>query len=89
MKKIIILSCALFLIVVIGLINSCAVPTKITDKSGAQLWGEICNRCHTAPSPEEFNNKNWDIICAHMQVRAKIPEDELAKIKAFLTSQGN
>jgi len=89
MKKIIILFAAFLLIASVGFINSCSVPAKITQKSGAQLWGEICNRCHTAPSPEEFNTKNWEIICAHMQVRAKIPEDEIAKIKAFLTSTGN
>ena len=89
MKKLIVLLAALLLIAIIAFMNSCKVPAKITDKSGAQLWGEICNRCHTAPSPEEFNNKHWEIICAHMQVRAKIPEDELNKIKAFLTSKGN
>ena len=89
MKKMIVLLAALILLTIIVFINSCKVPEKISDKSGAQLWGEICNRCHTAPSPEEFNNKNWDIICAHMQVRAKIPEKELNKIKAFLTSKGN
>lgn len=86
MKNVIIFLSAFFLMVVLSINSSCKVSSKVTDKSGAQLWGEICNRCHSAPSPEEFSNKNWEIICDHMKVRAKIPKDELDKIEKFLTS---
>ncbi len=71
------------------LFNSCSVSQKVADKSGAQLWGENCNRCHNAPSPGEFNNDNWEIVGLHMQVRANITQTDMDKIVAFLKSANN
>lgn len=59
---------------------------KITEKSGAQLWGETCNRCHLAPSPADYNDNDWTTISLHMKVRANLTENEMAKIEDFLKS---
>jgi PBP1b-binding outer membrane lipoprotein LpoB len=56
------------------------------EKSGAQLWGETCNRCHLAPSPADYNDTDWDTIGLHMQIRANITVDDINKIKEFLKS---
>lgn len=56
------------------------------EKSGAQLWGETCNRCHLAPSPADFNDIDWETISLHMKIRANIPEEQMNKIKEFLKS---
>jgi hypothetical protein len=56
------------------------------EKSGAQLWGETCNRCHLAPSPADYNDTDWETISLHMRVRANLTEKEITKIKAFLKS---
>jgi len=58
----------------------------ITEKSGAQLWGETCNRCHLAPSPADYNDTDWKTISLHMKVRANLTENEMSKIEIFLTS---
>ena len=56
------------------------------EKSGAQLWGEVCNRCHLAPSPADYNDTDWETISLHMRVRANLTEDEISKIETFLKS---
>ena len=56
------------------------------EKSGAQLWGETCNRCHLAPSPADYNDTDWETISLHMRVRANLTGKEITKIKAFLKS---
>lgn len=56
------------------------------EKSGAQLWGETCNRCHIAPSPSDYNDTDWETISLHMRVRANLTEHESKKIEEFLKS---
>ena len=56
------------------------------EKSGAQLWGETCNRCHLAPSPADYNDTDWETISLHMRVRANLTENESKKILEFLKS---
>ncbi|HJW31575.1 MAG TPA: cytochrome c [Saprospiraceae bacterium] len=68
-------------------INGCAATQAITDKSGAQLWGENCLRCHNTPSPADFNDAQWEAIGMHMRVRAhSLSPDEINKVVAFLQS---
>ena len=84
-KKFTVLS---LLILVIGLmivvLNSCTASQKITMKSGAQLWGENCQRCHNTPSPSTFSPEQWETIGMHMQSRALLTDTERDKIVAFL-----
>lgn len=66
-------------------IQSCASSKEIVaNKSGAQLWGENCLRCHNTPSPVDFNDEQWKTIGLHMQVRANLTRDEVEKIVEFL-----
>lgn len=68
-------------------IQSCSSSKEIiANKSGAQLWGENCIRCHNSPSPVDFNDEQWKTIGLHMQVRANLTKDETAKIIDFLNS---
>ncbi len=57
-----------------------------TLKSGAQLWGENCIRCHNTPSPASYNDTDWKTIELHMRVRANLTKDESKKIFEFLRS---
>lgn len=58
----------------------------IANKSGAQLWGENCIRCHNTPTPVDFNDDEWKTIGLHMQDRANLTNDETTKIVEFLSS---
>jgi len=55
-------------------------------KSGAQLWGENCVRCHSIPSPSAYNDTDWDTIGLHMKIRANLTSIESDKIFDFLKS---
>tara|TARA_R110002050_G_scaffold273782_2_gene417989 strand:+ start:14617 stop:14916 length:300 start_codon:yes stop_codon:yes gene_type:complete len=87
----------IFAIFAIGLtIVACSTPKDayadaeeddfIMEKSGAQYWGETCNRCHLAPSPADYNDTDWSTIALHMRVRANLTANEIAKIETFLKS---
>lgn len=56
------------------------------EKSGAQYWGETCNRCHLSPSPVDYNDIDWETISLHMRVRANLTALEINKIEEFLKS---
>lgn len=65
--------------------QSCMDSKELTaSKSGVQLWGENCIRCHNAPSPETFSDAEWDVAVLHMRVRANLTQDEAVKISEFL-----
>ncbi len=58
----------------------------VYTKSGAQLWGENCVRCHSIPSPSSYNDTDWDTIGLHMKIRANLTAIESEKIFDFLKS---
>ena len=63
-----------------------AVDKIKIEKSGAQYWGETCNRCHLSPSPADYNDTDWETISLHMRVRANLTALEINKIEEFLKS---
>lgn len=68
-------------------IQGCSSSKEIiTNKSGAQLWGENCIRCHNNPSSVDFSDHQWKTIGLHMQVRANLTKVEVKKVVAFLQS---
>ncbi|KYG79500.1 hypothetical protein AWW67_13010 [Roseivirga seohaensis] len=80
------LTIAFMIFMAMMIIGGCATPAHISAKSGAQLWGEACGRCHNTASPSTFSDVDWDIAVKHMQFRAQITEDEANKIVEFLKS---
>lgn len=87
MKKIFaILPTIVSLIGVAFLINGCVASKIVAEKSGSQLWGETCIRCHNAPSASEYSPAQWDVIVFHMKLRANLTDDETNKILIFFKS---
>lgn len=72
------------LIIVLFTIVSCAVSEKVSQKSGAKLWEQNCQRCHNIPSADSYSGEQWETIGMHMQTRALITEMEREKIVEFL-----
>jgi cytochrome c2 len=70
--------------VAIGSLSGCKESAKVAAKTGAQLWGENCQRCHNTPQPTTFSDEQWQTIGMHMQTRALLTENERNKIIAFL-----
>lgn len=91
MKKYILIS---FVVLLVSLsstfvISSCTVSQKVQNKTGIQLWGENCGRCHNAPGPGEFSAKNWEIVGRHMRIRTNITATEEEKIIDYLKTTAN
>ncbi len=85
MKKIPIIISLFALLMVVFIAVRCSTTSSLAEaKSGAQLWGENCLRCHNAPSPETFSDSEWDVVVMHMRVRANLTENEAVKIADFL-----
>ena len=75
-----------FAIISFVLMNGCKVPESIASKSGAQLWGENCTRCHDAPDPKIYSDDQWDAAIEHMRQKAFLTNTEINKIRVFLKS---
>lgn len=85
-KLIIIISVVAIAIAFTTSINSCKPSQAIVTKSGAQIWGETCIRCHNAADPATFSDTEWDVAAMHMQIRANLTADEIKKVTDFLKS---
>ncbi len=86
MKKLIYLVTVGSLIGIIGYATGCQPSPSVSMKSGAQIWGETCLRCHNVASPDTFSDVEWDVATMHMQLRANLTPDETTKVKEFLQS---
>jgi len=86
MRKLTMLLLITVFTILMGYVFSCSTSSMVTAKSGAQLWGENCIRCHNAPSPETFSDVDWDVATLHMEIRANLTSSEAEKVKAFLQS---
>ncbi len=84
-KKLTIITALSVIISIFLISNGCSTSQKIEAKSGAQLWGENCQKCHNTPSPSTFSHEQWETIGLHMQTRALITNKERDKIVAFLS----
>jgi len=82
-KKYILNTLMIFLFISALIIAGCSTSSQISEKSGAQLWGENCIRCHNAPTPSAFSDTEWETIAQHMRVRANLNSDQIKKIVEF------
>ena len=88
MNQITIVSSAIMAIIITAslAIDGCKTPETIANKSGAQLWGENCNRCHNTPDPAIYSDDQWDAATEHMRQKALLTDVEITKIRDFLKS---
>lgn len=67
--------------------TGCATAREAVDnKSGAQIWGENCVRCHNSPSPSAYNDIDWETIGMHMRIRANLTAVQIDKVVEFMQS---
>jgi len=85
MKKIALIIAFSFCLIII-FVTSCKPSEAIASKTGAQIWGENCVRCHNAASPATFSDVEWEVAARHMQIRANLTTDETEKVIKFLQS---
>lgn len=74
------------IIFITSVIIGCATMTNIADRSGSELWGQNCGRCHNSPPSSTYSADQWEVLVLHMKTRALITDVEKDKIVAFLKS---
>ena len=83
-KKLSIISILGLGLTIVIMFTGCKASQLVSNKSGAQLWAENCQRCHNTPSPSTFSPDQWETVGLHMQSRALITDEERTKIVGFL-----
>jgi hypothetical protein len=63
-----------------------AAPKAVSEKGGAELWGQTCGHCHFIRSPSTYGPAQWEVIVYDMRVRANLTGEEQRKITEFLKS---
>lgn len=87
MKKTSIILSIAFCVSLSAYITGCKTQAEMVKaKTGAQLWGENCIRCHNSPSPDSFSDDQWEVAGLHMQIRGNLTVDETKKVIEFLKS---
>lgn len=84
-------SVRILMVTLVIFIYGCTMTKEAQDKkassnSGLKLWEQNCSRCHNSPSPAFFNDAEWDVVGAHMRVRAYLTGKEADEIVKFLKS---
>lgn len=51
---------------------------------GARAWANNCTRCHSARSPGERSDEQWETIVLHMRARANLTRSQGRALIAFL-----
>jgi cytochrome c5 len=64
--------------------TAAAAPKAISEKGGAELWGQTCGHCHNIRSPSSYGPAQWEVIVYDMRVRANLTGEEQRKITEFL-----
>ena len=87
MKKHLIISALGSIIIIISVLTyGCKATQEVAAKGGSELWSENCGRCHNAPPSSTYSSEQWEVLGAHMRMRAHITAAETKKIVEFLTS---
>ena len=76
----------LIIVTLLVLMGQSCVSPQVSDKTGVQLWGENCTRCHDAPGGSEYTRGQWDVIIKHMRVRSNLTKNESDQIANYLKS---
>ena len=60
-------------------------PTEsVAQRSGVEIWGAVCGRCHLIQPPDRYTAKDWDAITIHMTVTARLTTAQGEAVLAFL-----
>lgn len=60
------------------------IPEAMAVQQGVQLWANNCVRCHNAPPPSAYNDREWTAIVNHMQKVAGLTVDDANKVEAYM-----
>jgi hypothetical protein len=62
-------------------------PVSEKTVGRAQLWSQICNRCHNTRSPDSYSGNEWALVMTHMRIRGYLTGEDQQAIQQFLQNQ--
>lgn len=72
---------------VITLLSTASMANETQEPdiaNGAQVWADVCMRCHNLRPPEDLSKRAWKYSMQHMRVRAGLTGSETRDILAFI-----
>ena len=61
-----------------------AEENKADVINGAEVWADVCMRCHNLRQPSDLSSRAWRFSMNHMRIRAGLTADETRDIQAFI-----
>jgi len=73
------------LITLVFCLNTLHAEVRQADTlNGAQVWSDVCMRCHNLRQPADLSSRAWKFSMNHMRIRAGLTADETQDIQAFI-----
>lgn len=68
-----------------GLVIALAAPGPlVAQRSGAEVWGQVCGNCHRIQPPQRYTADKWASIMTHMTIQARLTTEEADAVLEFL-----
>jgi len=65
-------------------LQEASAAAQAPARSGAEIWGDTCNRCHNYRDPGSYSDAQWNVAVMHMRVRAKLSGADAKAVLKFL-----
>jgi len=62
------------------------VSPLVGQRSGPEIWGANCGRCHVIQPTDRYDAKAWEDIGLHMAITARLTSAETTEVIDFLKS---
>ncbi len=60
-------------------------PTDLfAERTGVEIWSQTCVRCHRIQPGIRYTASRWEIIMVHMEITARLTDDEADAVLEFL-----
>ena len=59
-------------------------PYQPDIAKGAEVWADVCMRCHNLRQPADLSSRAWKYSMNHMRIRAGLTGEESQDILAFI-----
>jgi mono/diheme cytochrome c family protein len=60
------------------------VLTEPDHEKGKVIYTNRCSRCHGLPEAGQYDEKKWTAIMTRMAPKARLSEQEVADVKAYI-----
>lgn len=75
--------------VVGGLLAALTLAFPLTadaQRTGVEVWGVTCGRCHQAQPPNRYTANQWESVLTHMMITARLTDADAEAVLGFLKS---